>query len=165
MNPKLFDIYRSGFVQRYAQNPSVAWTAQTNGHHQWGVTMLLFALFPDEMNVAVVWEALHHDAGEMGTCDASYPAKQRHPEMAAAIADAETNERIEMGVAKAWLPEREAAMLKLCDRLESLLYVRVRTPWVLDGDGWPEMRSGVVGMAWNLGVGAEVEGLLKEAGV
>jgi hypothetical protein len=36
---------------------------------------------------------------------------------------------------------------------------------VLSGDGWPELRASVIGMAWKLGVGAEVEGLLKEAGV
>jgi hypothetical protein len=56
-------------------------------------------------------------------------------------------------------------MLALCDRLESLLYARVRTPWVLSGDGWPELRSSVVGLAWKLDVGAEVEGLWTGAGV
>jgi 5'-deoxynucleotidase YfbR-like HD superfamily hydrolase len=160
-----YQTYRTGFVARYHQNPDLAWTGQTNGHHQWGVTMLLFRLFPDEVNLAVVWEALHHDTGEMGSCDASYPAKMKHPAMAKAVAEAEFAERLDIGVPEAELTEREAAMLKLCDRLESLLYARVRAPWVLSGDGWPEMRVKVVGDAWALGVGAEVEGLLKEAGL
>jgi 5'-deoxynucleotidase YfbR-like HD superfamily hydrolase len=161
----LYRLYRTGHVQRYAQNPEMAWTGQSLGHHQWGVAVLLLSLFPDEANPAVVWEALHHDTGEMGSAEASYPAKQKYSEMAAAISDAEWNERFEMGVPDAVLTARESDMLSLCDRLESLLYARVRTPWVLSGDGWPELRSSVVGLAWKLGVGAEVEGLLKEAGV
>jgi len=160
-----YQLYRTGFVQRYAQNPDMAWTGQTLGHHQWGVAVLLLSLFPDDVNLAVVWEALHHDTGEMGSAEASYPAKQKYPEMAEAIGGAEWNERFEMGVPEASLTDRETDMLKMCDRLESLLYARVRTPWVLSGDGWPELRRSVVGLAWKLGVGAEVEGLLKEAGV
>jgi 5'-deoxynucleotidase YfbR-like HD superfamily hydrolase len=160
-----FELYRTGFTQRYHGNAEMAWTGQTNGHHQWGVAVLMFRLFPDDVNMAVIWEALHHDTGETGSCDAGSPAKRKHPEMAAAIADAERQERFEMGVPEAMLADREADMLTLCDRLESLLYARVRTPWVLSGDGWPELRKSVIGLAWKLGVGAEVEGLLKEAGV
>ena len=160
-----YDLYRTGFVQRYAQNPEMAWTGQTLGHHQWGVTVLLLRLFGDKVNLAVVWEALHHDTGEMGSCDASYPAKQRHPAMAAAIREAETVERVEMGVCEAVLTENETAMVKLCDRLESYLYASVRTPWVLERDGWPELRATIEGSAFALDVGGEVAALLKEAGV
>jgi hypothetical protein len=59
------------------------------------------------------------------------------------------------------LTDEERDMLKLCDGLESFLYASVRTPWVLTGGGWPEMRDNLIGRAWALGVGAEVEGLLK----
>jgi 5'-deoxynucleotidase YfbR-like HD superfamily hydrolase len=160
-----WQLYRTGFVQRYAQNPDMAWTNQNLGHHQWGVAVLLLRLFGDEVNLAVVWEALHHDTGEMGSAEASWPAKQRHAAMAEAIESAEYEERFVLGVPHAYMEPREAGMLALCDRLESLLYARVRTPWVLSGDGWPELRSSVIGLAWKLGVGAEVEGLLKEAGL
>jgi 5'-deoxynucleotidase YfbR-like HD superfamily hydrolase len=161
----IWTLYRTSFTQRYHGNPEVAWTGQTNGHHQWGVVALLFSLFPDEVSLTLIWEAAHHDTGEMGTCDASSVAKRRHPAMAKAIDEAEWNERFEMGVPEAVLTDREADMLALCDSLEALLYVRVRAPWVLSGDGWPEQRKRVEGMAWKLGVGAEVEGLLKEAGL
>jgi 5'-deoxynucleotidase YfbR-like HD superfamily hydrolase len=155
------DIYRSGFVQRYSSNPEMAHLGQNLGHHQWGVAVLMFALFKDRVdNMALIWEALHHDAGEMGAVDVSYPAKRKHPDLARAAADAEANERIDMGIGAAWLDDDETAMLKLCDRLESYLFARVRAPWVLPGDGWPELRAWCVGEAWRLGVGAEVEGLL-----
>ena len=153
-------IYRSGFVQRYAQNPEMAWLGQTNAAHQWGVTVLMFALFGDRVNLAVIWEALHHDTGEMGAAEISYPAKKRHAALAAAVAEAEDEERVWMGVPRAVLPKEEAAMLELCDRLESYLFARVRAPWLLTGDGWPEMRRDCIGLAWKMGVGAEVEGLL-----
>jgi hypothetical protein len=153
-------IYESGFVARYHTNPQMAWAGQTNGHHQWGVVALLMALFPDEMNLALVWEALHHDAGEMGVCDMSYPAKRKHRGAAEAVAEAEVNERIDMGVPKAVLLPREVEMLKFCDRLESMLFARVRAPWVLSGDGWPKMRLDLLRDAERLGVGLEVERLL-----
>jgi 5'-deoxynucleotidase YfbR-like HD superfamily hydrolase len=161
----IYETYRSGHVQRFHGNPDMAWTGQTLGHHQWGVAMLLCALFPERVNAAVLWEALHHDTGEMHTCDMSYPAKMRYPEAAAALAEAEGDARVWMGVPEVVLTEEEEAMLKLCDRLESLLFAKVRTPWVLHGDGWPEMRVQTINMGWSVGVGAEVEGLLREAGI
>jgi 5'-deoxynucleotidase YfbR-like HD superfamily hydrolase len=162
---RTLDIYRSGFVQRYHTNPAMAWAGQTNGQHQWGVAALLCALFPDRITLPLLWEALHHDAGEMQTCDMSFPAKQAYPQVASVLAEAEADSRWRMGIDKAALTFDEAAMLKLCDRLESVLFASVRTPWVLKGDGWPEMRAGVVWAAGGLDVGAEVEGLLREAGV
>ena len=156
-------IYRTGFVQRYAQNPQMAWTGQTLGHHQWGVAMLMFELFPDEVNLALIWEALYHDAGEMGTCDASYPAKKRYPKMAEAIAEAEAAERADMNIGQAELTDREIAALKLCDRLESYLFAKVRTPWVLTGDDWPELRLEIERRAFELGVWNAVVHLMNVA--
>ena len=158
---KIKDVYRSGFVVRYATNPEMAWTSQTDGHHAWGVTVLLLGLFGDRVDMTAVWEALHHDTGEMGTCEMSAPNKKRYPGVAAVVTEAEAEERAWMGVPEALLTDDdEAAMLKLCDGLESWLYAQVRAPWVLSGDGWPEMRLALIGEAWRLGVGAEVEGLL-----
>jgi 5'-deoxynucleotidase len=154
------DIYRSGFVQRYHTNPEMAHLGQTNAQHQWGVAVLLFSLFGDRANTALIWEALHHDCGEAGTADMSAPNKRRHPWLARANAEAEAEERVWMGAPVAVLTDDEAAILKLCDGLEAWLYARVRFPWVLTGDGWPEMRLDLLREADRLGVGLEVEGLL-----
>jgi 5'-deoxynucleotidase YfbR-like HD superfamily hydrolase len=160
----IWTLYRTGFTQRYHGNAEMAWTGQNNGHHQWGVTVLMMRLFPDEMNLALVWEALHHDTGETGSCDMNSPAKRKYPDAAAAVAEAEWQERFEMGVPEAVLTAREQGVMALCDRLESLLFARVRTPWVLSGDGWPEQRADLLGRAEALGVLDAVEGLLQEAG-
>lgn len=157
---RLKDVYRSGFVARYGTNPEMAWTGQTDGHHAWGVAVLLLGLFGDRVDLPTVWESLHHDCGEMGTADMSAPNKKRYPWVAAPLAEAEAEERAWMGVPEAVLGKDQAAMLKLCDGIESWLFAQVRTPWVLSGDGWPEMREGLLREAVRLGVGPEVEGLL-----
>ena len=159
----IYQHYRTGFVQRYAQNPEMAWTGQTLGQHQWGVVTLLKGLFRDEVTVEMLWEAHNHDTGEMGACDASYPAKMKHPGMAAAISEAEAEERAALGVPEADLTPHQHRMLKLCDRLESLLFAKIRAPWVLDGAGWPELCAKIVEDAEALGVGPEVKALLHEA--
>jgi 5'-deoxynucleotidase YfbR-like HD superfamily hydrolase len=157
---RLFDIYRSGYVQRYHTNPQMAWAAQTNGHHQWGVTVLLLELFPDRVTVPLLWEALYHDAGEIGAADVSSPAKRRYPDLAKAVTEAEENERFNMGIAPACLEPMEAILLKFCDVLESYLFARILTPWVLEGDGWPEQRSWLLGQAEVLMVEDQVAEML-----
>jgi hypothetical protein len=157
---RLKQVYRSGFVQRYGTNPEMAWTGQTDGQHAWGVAVLMLGMFGDEVDMATLEEALLHDSGEMGTCDMSAPNKRRYPAVAAALAEAEAEERAWMGVPATVLNDRQAAMLKLCDGLESWLFASVRTPWVLSGDGWPKMRLDLLREAERLGVGTEVERLL-----
>lgn len=160
-----YDLYRSGFVQRYASNPEMAWLGQTNGHHQWGAAVLLFGLFGDRIdNLAVVWEALHHDTGEMGAADVSYPAKQKYPALAEAVADAEFEERLDLGVPEAQLTDEETAMLKFCDRLESYLFASVRAPWVLKQADWRKLKHWLEGESFRLDVADEMRVLLEEAG-
>jgi hypothetical protein len=157
---RLKQVYRSGFVQRYGTNPEMAWTGQTDGQHAWGVAILLLGLFGDRVDVVTVWEALHHDCGEMGTVDMSAPNRRRYPELARAVSEAEREERAWLGIPETFLTGEQAAMLKLCDGIESWLFAQVRTPWVLNGDGWPKMRLDLLREAERLGVGVEVERLL-----
>lgn len=157
--------YQTGFAQRYATNPDLARHGQTLGHHQWGVATLLLALFPDCRKEVLV-EALLHDTGEPGVgCDMAARAKRCYPDIATALAMAEYIERRQIGTLVEDLTEIEQAQVILCDGLEAYLYVSVVAPWVLAGDGWPEMRAGLEQQAWGLDVAAAVVGLLREAGV
>lgn len=159
-----YDLYRSGFTQRYHGNAEMAWLGQTNAHHQWGVAVLMLRLFPERIrSVAVIHEALHHDVGEMGACDVSYPAKQKHPALAEAAADAEALERAEMGVPEVVLTEEETALLKFCDRLESYLFAAVRAPHVLACEDWQALRSWLLWRADDLDVAIQVQMMLTEA--
>lgn len=157
--------YQTGFAQRYSMDPRLARLGQTLGHHQWGVSTLLLTLFPDCRKEVLV-EALLHDTGEPGVgCDMAAPAKRRYPEVATALAMAEYIERRQIGTPVEDLTVIEQAQVVLCDGLEAYLYVSVVAPWVLAGDGWPEMRAGLEQQAWGLDVAAAVIGLLREAGV
>lgn len=150
-------LYRTGFGQRYAMNPEMAWTGQTLGHHQWGVAVLLLELFPD-CSMATLKEALLHDTGEPGAgADVSAPAKAKYPMLAEAAEIAELAERAEMGVP--WtnrLTEEEDDRIILCDKLEAYLFAKTRCPWVLGGAGWPEGKARLIGLAARLGVERQV---------
>ena len=150
-------LYRTGFGQRYAMNPEMAWTGQTLGHHQWGVAVLLLELFPD-CSMAALKEALLHDTGEPGAgADVSAPAKAKYRTLAEAATAAEHNERSEMGVL--WLGRRitgEDDQIELCDKLEAYLFAKTRCPLVLGGDGWTEGKTRIIQMAARLGVERQV---------
>lgn len=149
-------LYRTGFGQRYAMNPEMAWTGQTLGHHQWGVAVLLIELFPD-CSMATLREALLHDTGEPGAgADMSAPAKAQYPDLAVAVALAELNERSDMGVPKDVSFPCDHLAIMLCDKLEAYMFARVRCPHVLSRDGWPECRSKIIGLAARLGVEQQV---------
>lgn len=150
-------LYRTGFGQRYAMNPEMAWTGQTLGHHQWGVAVLLLELFPD-CSMETLKEALLHDTGEPGAgADVSAPAKAKYPRLAEAAEIAELAERAQMGVP--WtnrLTEEEDDQIILCDKLEAYLFAKTRCPWVLARDGWPEGKTRIIQMAARLGVERQV---------
>lgn len=140
-------LYRTGFGQRYAMNPEMAWTGQTLGHHQWGVAILLLELFPN-CSMATLREALLHDTGEPGAgADVSAPAKAKYPELALAVAVAELNERSEMDVPQDTSFPCDHLAIQLCDRLEAYMFAQVRCPHVLERDGWPECRSKIIHLA------------------
>lgn len=149
-------LYRTGFGQRYAMNPEMAWAGQTLGHHQWGVAVLLLELFPD-CSRETLREALLHDTGEPGAgADVSAPAKAKYPALAEEAHIAEMNERSEMGVAQDLSFPCDHLAIMLCDKLEAYMFARVRCPHVLERDGWPECRSKIIGLAARLGVEQQV---------
>lgn len=149
-------LYRTGFGQRYAMNPEMAWTGQTLGHHQWGVAVLLLELFPDCTRETLV-EALLHDTGEPGAgADVSAPAKAKYPVLAEAVAGAEFCERAEMGRGADESALCNHMAIHLCDRLEAHMFTRVRNPAMLEGSGWPDSRVSLLQLAARLGVEAQV---------
>ena len=153
-------LYRTGFGQRYAMHPEMAWTAQTLAHHQWGVAVLLLKLFPD-LSPVLLEEALLHDTGEPGTADASYVAKQAYPALAEVLDECEAVERADLGVPETYLTDEERAQLELCDRLESYLFAKIRAPHVLERPRWQVMRVRLIQSAARLGVEAQVRGLVS----
>jgi len=151
------ELYRSGFVQRWHQNPELAHTGQTLGHHQWGCAMLLAQLHPAP-STALLLATLMHDVGEYATGDMSYTSKMDHPELADALGDVEEKEARRITGHTFALSETDKLWIKLVDRLESYMYVKTREPRLLEQPDWIECRDAVLRLARYLGVGDIVWG-------
>lgn len=150
------EVMRAGFVTRWHSNPDMAWTGQTNAEHSYGVAVLAIGLFPDD--VELLRAAILHDAPESGVGDLSGKSKRDNPELKAAYAAVEARRCEELGIS--W---ESSQRLKLCDQLETYLYVAHRNPRLLKTDDWPLMRDLVYGRAYDLGVQEQVLALLEAA--
>jgi len=158
-------LYLSSFVRRWHTDAKLAPALQSNGHHQWGVGVLILTLHPNPSR-ALILAALTHDAGEMLTGDLPYTFKHRYADSAVvgAIGAAEEQARSEMLGFYAPVDEIERAWLVMCDRLESVLYVAVHDPDRLGHEDWKNLRAKIEGWAFLLGVAGPVVALLREVG-
>ena len=144
------DIWTSGRVTRWHTHPVMNVHFQSNADHQWGVTALCLRLNPRAAG-ALVYACIHHDAGEIGVADISYPNGQENPELRAMIAAAEDKTRARMGVLGFELSDSEWDWLHMCDRLESIRFVGLRERWLLDTAPWVATTRGVMLLARALG--------------
>lgn len=161
MNP--IKIYRSGFVQRYHQNPEMAKYGQTNAAHQWGVAMLIKILEPNASPTLLMF-ALTHDVGEIDVGDLAEPFKRENPEFADRHEILENfHRRKTLGdvVTPDKLTIHESELFGLCDKLEAILFVGTVEPELLKKRGWPEMIDDVLRTARTLGCGITVEMLIE----
>ena len=153
------NLYRSGFVRRYHTHPTLGAHGQTNGHHQWGVAALIVALHPNPSR-ELLMAALFHDAGEYLTGDLPYSFKMFFPKVYEAVSREEEAECADMLGRGLLLEARDRDWLKMCDRLEAVLFVGLVEPARLAEPDWRECVSSVVRMAAGLGVEDEVRGML-----
>ena len=153
-------IHRSGYVRRYHSNADLAHIGDTDAHHHGQVVQIIFQLEP-RPSLDLLYEAAHHDCGELDIGDMSAPAKQEDPVMAAMVAAREKSRRAEIGCPVRLLKYRDSILLKLADRLQSYLHVGHVAPHILDQPKWVASRRAILGFAWHVDVGAQVEGMLK----
>jgi len=144
------DIWTSGRVTRWHTHPVMNVHFQSNADHQWGVTTLCLQLNPSASS-ALVYACLHHDAGEISVGDMSCPAGQENPELRAMIAAAEDKTRARLSVLGFDLSDSEWDWLHMCDRLESVRFVKLREPLLLETPSWRETTRGVMRLAETLG--------------
>lgn len=159
---KSAEVYRSGLVVRYHNNPELSWFRQNNGAHTWGVVTLLLLLHPNP-TVALLAAAQMHDVGEYVACDLSGPFKRKNPALAKAHAELERLARIEMTDGRFEIAsESDAMWINFCDKLEALLHTKVHRPDVAETRGWPEQEVYLLNFAARLGIEADVIRLLRE---
>ena len=153
-------IHRSGYVRRYHSNADLAHLGDTDAHHHGQVVQIIFQLEP-RPSLDLLYEAAHHDCGELDIGDMSALAKCDYPVMAAMIAAHEKSRRAEMGCPVRKLGRLDSLLLMVADGLQAWMHVRHFAPHLLIGGRWPETKARIIALAWQTGVGAQVEGMLK----
>jgi 5'-deoxynucleotidase len=155
------ELHATGQVRRYHAHPRLSVHGQTVADHAWGVAAIISLLHPApsaELLSAAIW----HDAGERWAGDLPYPAKCAEPAMATAHAAVEARLAAANGVPQCKLSEIEARWLRFADRLESVLWCRLRDPVALVADDWRESLAVVAREAAALGVGEVAAGMVAE---
>jgi len=145
------DIHKSGYVRRWHSNPDLAHIPETLAHHQAQVAQIIFELHSNPSS-NLIYEALHHDCGEMFVGDVSYTAKKTNPELTSLLCELEGVARGKMGCPNKPLSGVEIRWLNFADRLQSYRHVQSVAPHVLRGQEWVKLIDMIMDEADNLGI-------------
>ncbi len=161
----LLDLWLSGETRRWHCNAVVARVGQTLADHQGRCAQMVLALWPDASR-NLIWAALHHDVGEYRTGDLSWTFKDGGPVdviMAHAAAEAQALADI-CGRPMPPLSAADGLRLKLVDRLEALLFVRIHLPqeYARQGSGWREAEARILVSAVTLVVEDRLRAALEK---
>ena len=163
----LLDIFRAGRCRRWHRHPVMVDTDDRLDGHQGRVARLALALFPDDHDLLIM--ALTHDDGESVTGDIPNPVKNQLSQVARdAIEDMEENARLRLwgglsGSGKATDIVRTATRLRLCDKLDAIMWVAHHHPRLLAEPGWQSDIAEVKALAAQCGATWEaLAALLRE---
>lgn len=154
----LIDAWEATFTRRWHRHPRLADTHDPVGAHQGRVALLALILFPTAH--AVHRAAIMHDMGEAAVGDVPNPVKNRNPDLKLALDRIEAEAMSDLGLPSVALDERERDMLRLCDKLDALMWARHHAPALMDEPGWQGDAQEIRGLMWRLGVGERISGIL-----
>jgi len=106
-------IYRSGSVTRWHANPDVP--AQTLADHQCRVAQIIFFFWPG-VGANLIYEALHHDCGELIVGDVPWPIKKQNTALEFVVSKEERQARAKMGVAAYLQAKTRAFVLQITSK-------------------------------------------------
>jgi len=149
--------WEATFTRRWHRHARLADTNDPIAGHQGRAALLALMLFPTAH--AVHRAAIMHDMGEAAVGDVPNPVKNRNPDLKAALDRIEDEAMVAMGLPEVDLDERERDMLRLCDKLDAILWARHHRPELMDEPGWQGDISEVRGLMWRLSVGHVVNGI------
>lgn len=136
----LTQIHQSD-VNRWAANksPKLRDSGDTTDKHSLRMIKLLIALAPDLLISDRLFRAIAlHDVGESQLGDVSAKAKQEHPQLAAALDQAEAENRAAMGLRMPKLNETEWRILHFLDRLDAVMWCNIHDPDQLCDADWQD---------------------------
>lgn len=146
-----YRAWQAGLVRRWHTNFDLCDTVDYDSGHQGRVAVLILKLFP-EASRALLIAAVTHDQGEVAAGDVSYDAKKACPEFGAMAAALEAAEIERQGLPQPDMTPDERKALKLCDWLDSWLWMLRHKPALAMRADWTSQFAATLDMAEALGV-------------
>lgn len=152
-------IFKAGRCRRWHTHPVMADFDDRLDAHQGRVARLAMAMFPNDDGL--IRAALNHDDGEAAVGDVPNPIKNRLPKVARDALD--EIEAIHIG--RMWghqpqLRPDQVARLRLCDKLDAIMWAASKAPHLMREPGWQSDIAEVVALAAWCGVSDPVETVL-----
>jgi hypothetical protein len=154
----ILTIWEATFTRRWHRHARLADTHDPIAAHQGRVALLALVLFPHEH--ALHRAAIMHDMGEAMVGDVPNPVKEANPDLKVALDRIEAQAMTDMGLPAVDLDDRDRDMLRLCDKLDAILWARHHRPELMDDPGWQRDIATVRGLMWRTGVGHLADGLM-----
>jgi len=155
----LIQIHQSDVNRWHAnRSPKLRDSGDTTDKHSLRMIKLLIALNPhlpvSSMRRAslLLWAIALHDVGESQLGDVSGKAKAEHPKLAAALDQAEAENRAAMGLKMPKLNETQWLVLHFLDRLDAVIWCNIHDPDQLCDADWQETINWLSAQADALGV-------------
>lgn len=143
-------IWKSLIVRRWHTNAEMSYTVDCTGGHSARMCLLAYKLRPDVVNKDFLMACLSHDMGEFKVGDIPYTFKVKYPEAWERIEKIEEYEVNQAGISFS-INVVQILLLKLVDRLDSYLWVKLHRPDLVETDEWQAARKDMLGVAQSLG--------------
>lgn len=156
-------IWKAGLVSRWHTNPhhGLRNSGDINHAHSARVAQLWRCLDP-EFGGDDALAALDHDLWESVIGDMSGETKRANPDFARVLAAHEAALHMEHGTCGDITP-RQATWLKLCDKLDAVLWAISIDPGLMDREDWIAQIEDVLSRSLDLGVYHVVEAAIRGA--
>jgi hypothetical protein len=153
----LVQLYLSGDVRRWHQNPVMSCLPQNDADHVGRSVQILLWLNP-ATTTAMVRFMSFHDVGELLAGDLSSDFKRDNPVLAKAMAEFEKKCRESICGTDPVLSIEELRWIKLVDSVEACCYTLLHKPLEAQRlmSGWPRQRADTLAEAAKLGAFDEV---------
>lgn len=156
-------IWRAGHVNRWHTNPCHALRNSGDINHAHSARVAqLWRCLDAEFGGDDALVALDHDLWESIIGDMSGETKRSNPDLARMLAAHEAALHLTNGT-KGDITPRQAAWLKLCDKLDALLWAISVDQGLMDREDWIAQIEDVLTRALDLGVFTEVETTIRAA--
>lgn len=156
---KALRAWRASFTRRWHPNYDLCDTLDYDAGHQGRVALLILSLRPRASRTLLAW-AIIHDQGEAAAGDVSSIAKQDDPILCARLSMIENAEIRAQGFNLPDLTPAEATLLKLCDRLDSWLWMMRHKRSLFARADWQEALGQIEALAKRANLQEEVSAII-----